>query len=416
MSIKKQNKIISIASKVLSLTTIALACTSIFFSSMPVNAQLGLEPFGINKSDPKETGWFKYVVDPGTSIDDFVVVSNVGAEDTNVDLRSNDAVTTEDGAFTIVSNDLPNKEVGKWVEIKENILTIPAGKALKIPFKVQVPNDAKPGEYAGGLSITEVDKSDGAASPLSVKTRIGNRIYLTVKGEQAVSSSVKELSILNPKTDNFADELRRRAFIKPENLVFKFTAENTGSVYSTLNGSFKITQPDGKVLNQTFARNLTPRNGVKTFYIETSVPYQIGQSVLNLEYSTKPQNVPKDTDSIKFNYSNDKGSLSYTLNLTSEELDQFAKMVAKPAENKPAKNNNQVAASTQPLISGSSEDLKTTDKVVAKVAPADNSMVVYVGIGLGLLLLLLILLVGYKIMTDKKSKDDKKPETKESIK
>jgi hypothetical protein len=412
MSTKKQINLASLASKVLSLTSIALACSSIFFSNISVNAQLGLEPFGINKSDPKETGWFKYSVDPGSTIDDFVVVSNVGAEDTNVDLRSNDAVTTEDGAFTIVSNDLPNKEVGKWIDIKENILTVPAGKALKVPFKIQVPADAKPGEYAGGLSITEVDKPDGTASPLSVKTRIGNRIYLTVKGDQTVSTSVKDLSILNPKTDNFGDELRKRAFIKPENLVFKFTAENTGTVYTTLNGSFKIAQPDGKVLNQTFTRNLTPRNGSKIFYIETSVPYQVGQTVLNLEYSTKPQNAPKDGDNTKFNYSNDKGALDFTLNLTSAELDQFAKMVAKPEQTKPVKNNNQVAASTQPLISGSAEAPKTVEKEVVKEVPADNSMVIYVGIGLGLLLLLLIALVGYKIMTDKKSKEVNKTEKK----
>jgi len=409
MTLQKPNQTKTIFYKIFSLATLTFACATILFSNISVNAQLGLEPFGINKSDPKETGWFKYVVDPGATIDDFVVVSNIGAEDTLVDLRSNDAVTTEDGAFTIVSNDLPNQEVGKWVQLKENIFTVPAGKAIKVAFKLQVPADTKPGEYAGGLSITEVDKKDGSASPLSVKTRIGNRIYLTVKGEQAVSSIVKNLEILNPKTGDFSNELRKRAFIKPENLVFMFVAENTGSVYSTINGSFKITLPDGKVLNQTFSRNLTPRNGPKTFYIETSVPYQVGKTTMNLTYSTKPQNDPKESDGVVYNFSNDKGSLDFTLDLSQAELDEFAKLVAQPLNDRPKRNPNQPAASAQPLVSDAPE---TIEKIVTKEVPADNSMIMYVGIGIGVLLLLLILLVTFKIVSDKKSKNTTKVEKK----
>ncbi len=401
MSLQKSNQIKPIISKIFSVATIAIACSSILFSNITAHAQLGLEPFGINKADPTETGWFKYNVAPGATIDDFVVISNIGAEETSVDLRSNDAVTTEDGAFTIVSNDLPNKEVGKWVEIKENILTVPAGKAIKVPFKLQVPTDAKPGEYAGGLSITEIDKKDGAASPLSVKTRIGNRIYITVKGEQNISSSVKDLSILSPNSDDFGNELRKRAFIKPDNLVFMFTAENTGSVYSTLNGNFKITLPDGKVVNQSFSRNLTPRNGSKIFYIETSVPYQVGKTSMSLDYTTKPQNNPKESDGTKFNYSNDKGSLNFSLDLTAAQLEQFAKMVAKPEANKSNKTS-QPAASNQPLVVAAAPE--TVEKIVTKEVPADNSMIMYVGIGIGLLLLLLILVVSFKIFSDKKSK------------
>jgi len=395
-------------SKIFSLLAIVLTAFSVFSLNINVNAQLGLEPFGINKSDPKETGWFKYTVDPGTTINDFVVISNVGAEDTSVDLRSNDAIITDDGAFTIVSNELENKEVGKWVQLDNNKIDLPAGKGVKIPFKISIPADTKPGEYAGGLSITEIDKGDPSSAPLSVKTRIGNRIYITVKGDINVSSTVKDLAIINPNNENFTDELRKRGFIKPENIVFKFTAENTGDAYTALSGSFKMNLPDGKVINQTFTRNMGPRSGARTFYIESNVPYQVGKTVINFDYTTKPQNELKDSTGVRYNYANDKGSLSYTFDLSDKQLSDFKALSAKPSDIKPTKGNqNNNAASNQPLVTGSAPAAPAAPQVITKEVPADNTVIIYVGIGLGLLLLILIALVAYKLLSDSKKKANK---------
>jgi len=405
MSFTNKNKK-NIVNKIFSFATIALISVSVFTTNIPVNAQLGLEPFGINKSDPKETGWFKYVVNPGDTIEDFVVISNVGTDDTNVDLRSNDALTTEDGAFTIVSNELPNKEVGKWVQLKENIISLPAQKAIKVPFKINIPSDAKPGEYAGGLSITEVDKSTDGSAPVSVKTRVGNRIYLIVKGDLNVSSNVKDLEIVNPRTTNFSDELRRRAFIKPENVVFKITTENTGNIYTTLKGKFKINQPDGKVVEQSFARNLSPRDGVRIYYIETQLPYQKGKTDLQLDYTTIAQNEPKDPSAAVYKYTNDKGTLNYTLNLTDEDLAAFKLATEKPVT---ANAPKPVVANRSNLVTEAKPETpqanaQPTEKIVTQIVPADNSLVTYIGLGVGLLLLILIGLVGYKVYSDNQNK------------
>jgi hypothetical protein len=389
---------------------ISLTTFTVFSTNLNVNAQLGLEPFGINKSDPKENGWFKYTVDPGTTIEDFVVISNVGAEETSVDLRSNDAIITDDGAFTIISNELENKEVGNWVQLTNNTVDVPAGKGVKVPFKINIPANVKPGEYAGGLSITELEKDDGSTAPLSVKTRIGNRIYITVRGNINISSTVKDLEIINPNVANFNDELRKRGFIQPENIVFKFTAENTGDVYTALSGGFKMILPDGKEINQTFTRNMGPRSGPRTFYIETNVPYQVGKTVLNFDYTTKPQNELKDSTGVNYNYSNDKGSLSFTFDLTDKQLQDFKNLVAKPEDIKPTKNNQNNSASNQPLITGSAPAPQPAPQVITNQIPADNTMIIYIGIGLGLLLLILIALVAYKLISD--SKKTGKKETK----
>ena len=397
----------NLSSKIFSFLAIAITTISVFSLNINVNAQLGLEPFGINKSDPKETGWFKYTVDPGTTIEDFVVISNVGTEETSVDLRSNDAIITDDGAFTIISNELENKEVGNWVKLTNNKIDLPASKGVKIPFKINIPANAKPGEYAGGLSITEIDKGDPSVAPLSVRTRIGNRIYITVKGDINVSSTVKDLTIINPNVTNFTDELRKRGFIKPENIVFKFTAENTGDAYTALSGNFKMTLPNGKDINQTFTRNMGPRSGARTFYIETNVPYQIGKTVLNLDYTTKPQNELKDSTGVKYVYSNDKGSLTFTFDLSDKQLEDFKALAAKPQDIKPTANNQTNAASNQPLVTGSAPAAQVAPQIITKEVPADNSVIIYVGIGLGLLLLILIALVAYKLLSDNKKKTNK---------
>ncbi|GAB4144907.1 MAG: hypothetical protein OHK0017_03920 [Patescibacteria group bacterium] len=394
---------------VLGQATMALVLGVVMLAAVPANAQIGMEPFGVDKSDPKATGWFKYIVNPGDTISDYVLITNLGKEDITADLQSNDAIFTEDGAFTIVSNEVEDKQVGAWVKLNDNKVVVPAEKALKVPFKIEIPKDAKAGEYAGGLSIIPIDNSNPNA-PLAVKTRIGNRIYIMVKGgDLNVSGDVKDLNIINPKLNNFVDQIRRRNFIKKDNLVFDITSKATGNVYLNLEGSYKLTTPDGKVKESKFTRNLGPDSGERTFYIETNVPYQVGETKLEVNYKLNPQSTYKD--SLEYKRNNDSGTLTTSVTMTQDDINAFDKALESlnlpktptPSQQKPDANNSLVI---QP------ESQNPANKTETK----DNSLMIYIGAGVGVLLLILIGLVGYKIYSDqKKSIKEEKSESKEEV-
>ncbi len=79
--------------------------------------------------------------------------------------------------------------MGSWVTLGAEAITVPANSDLSVPFRLNVPLTATPGDYAGGIIIQsppiqgETTTSTGdAALRLDVIQRQGVRIYLTVAG------------------------------------------------------------------------------------------------------------------------------------------------------------------------------------------------------------------------------------------
>ncbi|GAA5195172.1 WxL protein peptidoglycan domain-containing protein [Microbacterium jejuense] len=144
---------------------------------------------------------YGYTIDPGGSVADGIVVANHGQEPVELKVYAADGFTSEDGALSLVVAGEESKAVGAWITPDQESVTLAAGASASIPFTVSIPDNATPGDYAGGI-VTSLTVPD-AATGVNVDRRLGIRVNLRVGGELAPALAVEGLSVswnggLNP--------------------------------------------------------------------------------------------------------------------------------------------------------------------------------------------------------------------------
>jgi len=128
---------------------------------------------------------FQFVVDPGQTVTDQVTVANRTGQDMTFFVYPADAYNTPaGGAF---ATKLPNQkqtEVGAWVQLPLQILTVPGGQQATFPFTFQVPPNATPGDHAGAIIAQNTVPSQVQRGPVVVPVLrgVGTRIYTRVRG------------------------------------------------------------------------------------------------------------------------------------------------------------------------------------------------------------------------------------------
>ncbi len=162
---------------------------------------------------------FAYAAEPGGRIDDAVVVTNYAAAPLTLQLYAADGFTTADGLLDLQPTGAPSVDVGTWVTLERTSLTLAPGQAATVPFTIDVPADARPGDHPGGIVTSLATTQEG--STLTVDRRLASRINLRVAGELLAAASVSDVRIdydqaLNP--------------VAPSSAAVTYRVTNTGSV------------------------------------------------------------------------------------------------------------------------------------------------------------------------------------------
>lgn len=169
---------------------------------------------------------FIYDKEPGSVIEDIASIKNFSDEVSTVKIYAVDATTTESGNFILTFKDDKQEWIGQWTEISTDTITLNPKESVDIPFKITLPEKATPGQYLGGIVIEESSdkgiETDGSerekGTSVSVQTRIGARVYLTIPGE-----IIEDIKLANVEVVKDI-----RAVTK-----FYFTIENNGNVSYT---------------------------------------------------------------------------------------------------------------------------------------------------------------------------------------
>lgn len=141
---------------------------------------LGIIPSQIEGEETRS--WFVYTMNKGDIREDSVVINNHATKSKTIIVESLDALTTLDGSYSLVNSISDNQDIGNWVELEQDTITLPAGSSVEVKFKVTVPNDASVGEHNSGITIYE--KPSGLAnSGFNIETRVAARMYITVPGK-----------------------------------------------------------------------------------------------------------------------------------------------------------------------------------------------------------------------------------------
>jgi hypothetical protein len=188
------------------------------------NGNFGIEPTTNSGVEPRN--YLIYNLDPGSTIQDAVTLSNYTDAPLTFQLYGSDTALTEDGSFALNNPDDPKSGVGAWVLLPTDSITLPPGTEAQIPFKLVVPSDATSGDHAGGIIALSTDTrsaQEGGNVAIDARDGVGVRIYLRVAGPAQPSLDVSSVSL---STDRTVGSL----FGAPSSGSVTYKVVNTGNV------------------------------------------------------------------------------------------------------------------------------------------------------------------------------------------
>lgn len=129
------------------------------------SAQFGLQPVLYDPANPLTKSYFIFDSKPGIVVKSQVRVTNSGTATGSVSLYPVDATTGQTSGAVYLNRDDPRKDVGSWVTLGAQQLTLAPGKSQVVPFQVTIPSEVRPGQHLGGLVAENLGQRDSTPTP-----------------------------------------------------------------------------------------------------------------------------------------------------------------------------------------------------------------------------------------------------------
>jgi len=146
----------------------------------------GGRPAYPREDNPRTESIFVHTLEPGEVKQEGIVVLNNTQEQKSFEVYAADSVHSSGGGFACKQISEPKEDVGAWVKLEENIVTLNSASNKTVPFTISVPEHASVGEHNGCILIQEVKLSegeDGQKSGARISFRTGLRIAITIPGD-----------------------------------------------------------------------------------------------------------------------------------------------------------------------------------------------------------------------------------------
>ncbi|MDR2253983.1 MAG: hypothetical protein LBD97_09060 [Bifidobacteriaceae bacterium] len=202
---------------------------------------------------------FDYQVAPGTTISDWIAVTNYSEVTAEFRVYAADAATDYDTAqFTLIGAEQASTDLGAWTAVDSGLaecadtndeaeeacarelgvrVTLAPGEARNIPFVITVPADATPGDHSAGVVASFAETpADQEGTLVMVEQRVGARVYLRVAGPLSAAVGV---SGVTASYDGSWNPLGRGS------ATVSFDVTNTGNVRLSGAPSVELTGPFG---------------------------------------------------------------------------------------------------------------------------------------------------------------------------
>lgn len=142
-----------------------------------------LSPVGDQPGEASSRPNLTYSVAPGSTVEDAVTLWNYSSVPVLFRLVSTDAFNNDTGEFAVLSASKPSADLGSWIELGTDTVTVPARTSVTIPVTLRVPADATPGDHAAAvLAASDTVGVDAQGNEVRLDRRTGPRVYLRVAG------------------------------------------------------------------------------------------------------------------------------------------------------------------------------------------------------------------------------------------
>lgn len=182
-------------SRILASALLALiAVTAVVPASAFADDSDGISGTPADANGPDGRSRLSYQSGPGQHLDDFYTVRNTGTTSQTFTVFATDAFNTDDGAFGLLDTDATPTDAGSWVAFeggaKQLSVPLEPGGSVTVPFSIDVPADARPGDHAGGIVISSVSP----VGEILVDKRVATRLYVRVPGELQPNLTISNIS------------------------------------------------------------------------------------------------------------------------------------------------------------------------------------------------------------------------------
>ncbi|MEI7778101.1 MAG: DUF916 domain-containing protein [Actinomycetes bacterium] len=208
--------------------TAAFACLGVVPAAVAANpsptATPGKLTFGAgpaNTAGSAGRSYFSFQGTTGARFSDKIALYNLSSVPITLRVYASDATTGSNGDFSVPDANARPKNVGLWTIPGKDVVEVPAGGTVFVPFTVVIPQGGEPGDYAGALMVSTIPKTGGSSGTnVNVATRIGVREYINVGGKVNPQLQVADI------TATYSGAWRFGA----GTVTISYLLENTGNV------------------------------------------------------------------------------------------------------------------------------------------------------------------------------------------
>jgi hypothetical protein len=212
-----------------------------------------MQPLTSNPLNPVTRSYFVMDAKPGTLIQNSVLFTNLGTTSGMLKLYPVDALTAPEGGTTFYKQSDPRKDVGSWITLSQQQVILKPGQTFAVPFKVNVPPNARSGQHVGGIAA-----DDQSVQTISARDKVD--LHLQERHVLAVQVNLPGTPVEKLEVKNLHPDDSNRY----QRLQIEIT--NTGNMMLKPNGNLQIFDSKGfRLQNLKFH--------IFTFLPQTSIMY-----------------------------------------------------------------------------------------------------------------------------------------------
>ncbi len=255
---------------------------SIAHASGGSEPRFGLQPVLYDPSNLLTKSYFIFDDKPGIVVTSRVRVINSGTARGSVSLYAVDATTGQTSGAVYLNRDDPRNDVGAWITLGVQQLTLDPGQSQIVPFQITIPRTVRPGQHLGGIVAENLTQQSN--SPTRNTKQNTSTFKITIKNLTIIAVQV---NLPGTPVEQLA---ATGAQIGGENGYQQLLVglSNTGTVMLKPSGTLQVTDAQGHVVEH-FALKLD------TFLPQTAINYPVAitgpalgvgdyQTTLNLTY------------------------------------------------------------------------------------------------------------------------------------